>query len=262
MASFGQVLSGAEVLEDGLALDVPESWHQGRTAYGGFSAALTLAVAQQAGGEGLPPLRSAQMAMMAPVNGGVEVRARIERAGRNAIWISSAIHGEKGLAFSASFVFMGAVESALHINERPVPEGLVPADEAHPVAYTRHTPAFLASHFETRHALPPSAERRPEMCRWVRLAERDGIDPMVELLLVGDALPPGVMPLMHAAVPVSTMHWQVNLLTPAPRTRDGWWLMRSIGDYAEKGCSSEREATWNASGEPVMAGMQSIALFG
>jgi hypothetical protein len=262
MTGFVALLAGAETLADGLALDVPEAWLQGRTAYGGFSSALALAAAQKVGGAGLPPLRSAQLAMMAPVNGRAEVHARIERAGRNATWIAAEIRGEKGLAFTASFVFMGTVESTLHLNERPVPEGYVPVDDAAAVTYTRHTPAFLANNFEARHALPSAEDRRPDMCRWVRLTDGSGLDPMVALLLLGDALPPGVMPLLTAVVPVSTMHWQVNLLSPAPVTRDGWWLLRSVGDYAEKGCSSQRMAIWNAGGEPVMAGMQSVALFG
>lgn len=262
MHDFAQLLRSAEALDDGLALDVPESWHQGRTAYGGFSSALSLAVAQSVGGEGLPPLRSAQLAMLAPVNGRVQVHAKIERAGRNATWISARIVGEKGLAFTASFVFMSAVDSALHINERPVPDGLVRASDGRPVKYSAHTPAFLSNNFECRQAVPPADVKRAELCRWVRLLEAADLDPMVELLLVGDALPPGVMPMLHAAVPVSTMHWQVNLLTPAPATSEGWWLLRSVGDYVEKGCSSQRMAIWNSAGEPVMAGMQSVALFG
>jgi hypothetical protein len=85
---------------------------------------------------------------------------------------------------------------------------------------------------------------------------------MVELLLCADALPPGVMSLLTPRTPVSTMQWQVNLLTPTPTTREGWWLLRSTGDYAEKGCSSQRMAIWNADGAPMLAGMQSVALFG
>jgi hypothetical protein len=85
---------------------------------------------------------------------------------------------------------------------------------------------------------------------------------MIELLLCADALPPGVMSLLTPATPVSTMQWQVNLLTPAPATREGWWLLRSTGDYAEKGCSSQGMAIWNTDGEPVLAGMQSVAIFG
>ena len=84
---------------------------------------------------------------------------------------------------------------------------------------------------------------------------------MVALILLGDALPPGVMPLTGPA-PISSMTWLINLLTPAPATRDGWWLLRVGGDYAENGCSSEVLEIWNADGEPIATGMQAVALFG
>ncbi|MDE2403713.1 MAG: thioesterase family protein [Sphingomonadales bacterium] len=259
--TFADLLASAEARETGFALAVPQSWHQGRTAYGGFSAALCLAAATRAG-DGLPPLRSASFSMIAPVNGTVEVRAAIVRKGRNATWAEARITSGGNLVFTASLVFMGPVASSLHRNDRPVPATLVALEQARPVTYTSFTPAFLQNHFASRHALPPSPEPQPELCRWVRLNERAGLDAMLELVLLGDALPPGVLPLMNPGVPVSTMHWQVNLLTPAPQTRDGWYLLRSVGDYAEEGRSSQRMAIWNADGAPIMAGLQSVALFG
>ncbi len=70
------------------------------------------------------------------------------------------------------------------------------------------------------------------------------------------------MPLMGTWVPVSSMTWLINLLTPTPHSRDGWWLLRAAGTYAENGCSSQDMAIWNADGHAIAAGMQSIALFG
>lgn len=239
---------------------VPEDWHQGRTAYGGFSTALALVAATEAGG-GLPPLRSAQVSMIAPVYGEVEARARVVRRGRNAVWIAAEILRAGEAAFTASFVFMGPVESALHLDDRPVPDGLIAVDDARAFVNERG-PAFLRHHFDVRFAMPKGEGKRPEMCWWVKARESAGLDPMVELLLCADALPPGVMALLAPATPVSTMQWQVNLLTPAPVTRDGWWLLRSTGDYAEAGCSSQRMAIWNADGQAMMAGMQSVAVFG
>jgi acyl-CoA thioesterase len=78
---------------------------------------------------------------------------------------------------------------------------------------------------------------------------------------VADALPPGVLPLMQRGARVSSMTWQVNLLTAHPETREGWWLLRSEGDYTAHGCSSQRMGLWNADGVPVATGMQSIAIF-
>lgn len=260
--SFAALIAGAGQGDDYLALTVPETWHQGRTAYGGFSAALALAAALRAGGEGLAPLRSAQFAMMAPVAGAVEARAEVVRRGRNATWIDVRLTSGGAVAFSASLVFMGPVDSALHLHDRPAPDHFVPLDEARPIRFNPHSPAFLVNHLESRHGLPPAEAPRAEICRWVRPTDWQALDTMVALLLTADALPPGVMPLLGPGVPVSTMHWQVNLLTPAPVTDEGWWLLRSVGDYAEKGCSSQRMGLWNANGEAVLSGMQSIALFG
>lgn len=259
--SFAALVAAADPVYGGLALSVPETWHQGRTAYGGFSSALALSAAMRLADD-LPPLRSAQLSMIAPLAGRVEARARIVRRGRNATWVAAEISGEAGVGFIASFVFMGPVASTLHLNEHVLPEGLIAVDAAENFAFRQHSPAFLRNHFEVRFALPRGEDKQPQMCWWVRLAERAGLDPMVELMLCADGLPPGVMPLLSPGVPVSTMHWQVNLLTPAPATDDGWWLLRSRGDYAENGCSSQRMDLWNARGEAILAGMQSIALFG
>ncbi|MCB2078783.1 MAG: thioesterase family protein [Novosphingobium sp.] len=257
---FADLLANATGLKDGFRLSVPETWYQGRTAYGGFSTALALSAAMRADGE-LPPLRSAQVSMIAPVNGDVEARARVVRRGRNATWVFAEIAGESGVGFTASFVFMGPVESSVHLNDRPAPNGLIPPEEASALSRVRGA-VFLRNHFDVRFALPRSAEKRPEMCWWLRLRDATGLDPMVGLILCADGLPPGVMPLLSPTVPVSTMHWQVNLLTVTPATRDGWWLLRSTGDYAEQGCSSQRMAIWNSDGQPMLAGLQSVALFG
>jgi acyl-CoA thioesterase len=257
---FAELLAAAEPLDDGFRLAIPESWHQGRTAYGGLSSALALSAAKQVGNE-MPPLRSAQVSMIAPVAGLVEVRARVLRRGRNATWVAAEIRGETGVGFAATFAFMGPVESAAHINDLSPPADCIALELAQALPSGRGV-TFLQHHFDVRFALPRRESARPEMCWWVRLREREGLDPMAEALLIGDVLPPGVMSFLPRTTPVSTMQWHVNLLTPAPATRDGWWLLRSAGDYAEQGYSSQRMNVWNADGAPVLAGMQSVALFG
>lgn len=244
-----------------LSVDIPLDWHQGRTAYGGFSAALAHAAALRLG-EDLPPLRSAQFAMIAPLNGEVEARARLVRRGRNACWIGAEILRDGDVGLSASFVFMAPVPSVLDLDRQTPPDALIPPDEAPLFAFREQTPVCLRRNFEVRFALPRRSQRPGELCWWVRLNEREALDPVTELLLIADALPPGVMPLLPPATPISTMHWQCNLLDPAPVTTDGWWVLRSSADYAAGGRSSQRMNLWNANGGAVMAGVQSIAVFG
>ncbi len=260
--SFPELLANAEPVEGGFRVAIPPEWHQGRTAYGGLNAALALEAAMRVGGEGLPPLRSVQNAMMAPLYGEVEVRAQVHRRGKNATWISAEVEGEKGIGLISNMVFMGPVENSLQIDRLPPPANLIPVEEAKEQVFGKHTPVFLKNNFEVRFATPRVKERQPEFFWWVRACERDAIDPMVELLLCADAAPPGVLPLLSPTTPVSTMHWQVNLLTPRPQTRDGWWLLLGAGDFADRGCTTQREAIWNADGQAMLAGIQSIALFG
>ncbi len=260
--SFATLIAGAELLEGGFSVTVPETWHQGRTAYGGFSAAVALTAALRVGGEELPPLRSAVISFVGPVYGAVEARARVLRKGKNATWIAAELTRGGEVVSTATFVFMGPVQSGLHLNDCPPPAGLIAPEVAKVYQPHAFIPLFLGANFEVRFALPRSDDKRPVLCRWVRLKDRSGIDPMTEVMLIGDALPPGVLPMMAPSTPVSSMTWQVNLLTPAPKTRDGWFLLRSTGDYAEQGCSSQTMGIWNADGAPIASGMQSVALFG
>ncbi len=257
--SLPATLAAARPIDGGFAATVPEDWKQGRTAYGGFSAALALVAAQRAGGD-MPPLRSATVNFVGPLSGEVEVRARVLRQGRNATWIDAEVANEAGIGLTATFVFMGPVEaSTLHLHNVPMPAGIVPLDQAVPLP-ERAGPSF-APNFDRRFALPQSDERRPEICWWERVKDTAGLDPITALILLADALPPGVMPLTGPA-PISSMTWLINLLTPLPETDDGWFLLRALGNYAEKGCSSQDMAIWNTRGEAVAVGMQSIAVFG
>lgn len=237
---------------------IPAEWMQGRTSYGGLSSALAVETARRLH-PALPPLRSAAVSFIGPLAGEVTVTARELRKGRNATWIATEVSTEAGVGLTASFVFMGPVESALHLNEAPPPAGWLAPEDALPLP-PRTGPGFIGN-FEVRFGLPRSDAPLPELCWWVRLRDRTGLDPMVEVMAIADALPPGVMPLLRAG-PVSSMTWLVNLLTPLPTTRDGWWLVRSAGNYAENGCSSQDMGVWNAAGQPIAMGMQSIALFG
>lgn len=84
---------------------------------------------------------------------------------------------------------------------------------------------------------------------------------MAELICIGDALPPSAMGLMREKGMVSSMNWQLNILTDTPATKDGWWFLDSQTHHAAHGASSQYMTVWNSAGDPVMTGMQSVAIF-
>ena len=259
--SFAEVLRAAQPQADGFRVAVPDDWGQGRTAYGGFSTALAYQAAVQAGGKGLPPLRSVVVSFVGPLYGDLTVTARVLRRGRNATWIAAEVLRGDEVGLTASFVFMGPVASSLSYSDIPVPAGVIAPELLEDVPLDDYLPVFR-QHYDFREAIPPEQRRANELCNWVRLREPEGFDAMAQMLLIADALQPGMMALIPATAPVSSMTWQVNLLTAAPATRDGWWLLRSSGDHAEAGSSSQAMHVWNSAGEPVSSGMQAIAVFG
>lgn len=262
--AFTALMAAAEPRPDGFAVDIPDSWLQGRTAYGGLSSALAFEAARQLGARvsegGLAPLRSASVNFVGPLAGPVEVRANVLRVGRNAAWIGAEIrrNGEVGLV--ATFVFMRPVESVVDYSGAAAPGWAIPLDEAVVVPRRRDAPQFSHA-FDRRFGLARSETLEPDVCWWVRLRDRAGIDPMTELVLLADCLPPGIGMLFDRRIPISSMVWQMNLLTPAPATRDGWWLLRSTAEQARQGCSSQLMGLWASDLAPTVTGMQSVALF-
>ena len=256
MTSLPETLAALERTEDGWRGAIPDSWLQGRTAYGGFSAALALHAAQQSD-EALPPLRSAQVAFIGPLSGPVTIRATRLRRGRNAAFIQADVESEAGLGLRATFVFMGPVESKVELKQGTPPAFEKPVSDT--LLFTGKAPYFTQNFdfLDRRDATVGPAE----WLRWVRLKERDGLDPMVELIAVADCLPPAALKLVGGPAPVSSMTWLLNVLGPQPRTDDGWWLLRANADYASAGSSSQLMGIWNSDGEAVAEQMQSVAIF-
>lgn len=252
-----QILAAFAPVDQGYTVEIPSTWMQGRTAYGGLSAALGLYAAQQSE-EDLPPLRSAQISFIGPLAGEVTITTKLLRRGRTAAFIQADIHSEKGLGLRAIYVFMKALESEVDYAHHDAPNiGPPPPEED-----LRSGPSeFFTHHFQYSESRNPDEEGKPRFTRWLRLAERDGIDPMVELMVMGDSLPPAAVALQSRGAPVSSINWFANILEPVPVTKDGWWLARSESDLARHGNSSQQMGLWSTDGTAVLAGMQSVALF-
>ncbi|AKM06168.1 acyl-CoA thioesterase [Pelagerythrobacter marensis] len=241
-------------------LSQADAWMQGRTLYGGALGLVAYTAAIRAFPD-LPPLRAAQIGFIAPIGGEIELRREIVRQGRNVAQVRSEIWVGGQCALTAMWLFGTAREpNAVHPSARPEdwpggPEG------AEPVMVDAG-PAFIRNNFELRRAQEERGPGAPVVRRWARLTERDVLDPISELILMGDVLPPGAMRAMQRQGPVSSINWSFNLLGTAPATRDGWWLSENASQHADEGYSSERLRLWNADGQQVLDAMQAAAIFG
>jgi acyl-CoA thioesterase len=236
---------------------IPTTWHQGRTAYGGLSSALAYHAAKLTAPD-LPPLLSAQIAFSGPLAGEVEIRTAMLRRGRNSAFIKSEIAIGDEIGLSCTFVFMARRESHIDFEGMTRPEfPPIPADDA-----TRSgPPEFFTHNMDYPEKRLVLGQNKSRLANWHRLKERAGLDPVADLICMGDALPPSTMGLMQKEGMISSINWQFNLLTDEPSTENGWWFLESETHHAVLGSSSQYMTVWNSRGEPMMAGMQSVALF-
>jgi acyl-CoA thioesterase len=254
VTTLAQAIAALEPSDIGWRGTVPANWLQGRTAYGGFSAALALHVAK-ASVPDLPPLRSALVAFVGPLAGTITVSAQLLRRGRNAAFVQADVTGESGLGLRATFVFMAALASTLDHATGGAPDVARP----HPGDRTYRGLPEVA--FSQNFELLDREAGPAEWLRWVRLADRDGLDPEVELIALADCLPPAALKLVGGFAPISSMTWQMNLLGQVAPGADGWYLLRADTAYARAGTSSQAMAIWAGDGTPLAEQMQSVAVF-
>jgi len=244
------------------SITVPADWLQGRTVYGGLSAALCLEACQLALSSP-PPLRAAQFAFVGPATGRLEFACTTLRRGKSTVFAGVDLNTDSGLATRATFCFGLARASVLSYANLAAPTVAAPERCAPFIGADPATLAFV-QHFDWRLAggsrpMTPGAD--PDMLLWVRLREDDLPPSAVSLLALADAPPPAALVCFPAPAPISTMTWSVEVLDECVTTDDGWWLIRTAAQTIRAGYSSQAMTIWNARGLPVLAARQSVAIF-
>jgi len=259
MPTLGDIVAGLESDDGVYRTDTPEGWTQGRTLYGGLTAALAIASAKRAFPD-LPPLRSAQIAFVGPASGALTFRPQLLRQGRSATIVAVVCEGENGIAARAMFTFAAARESLVRHDHAPAPAVARPED-CPPFFDGPFRPGF-SPNFDYRLAAgarPLSGAAEPEFTVWVRLNDEAGVDPEVALLAIADAPPPAAFVAFPQAGPVSTMTWTLDV--DQPLSGGGWRLIRSASEQAGGGYSLQDMAVWDDTGRRIAAGRQMVALF-
>ena len=124
--SLGDMLAAVRVDGGAAHYTITDDWLQGRTTYGGLSAALCLAATLAQHGD-LPPLRSAQIAFIGPAAGEVHIRSRILRRGKSVAFVEADLCQGEALATRALFAFGAPRESVMSLSHFPMPDVPPPA---------------------------------------------------------------------------------------------------------------------------------------
>jgi acyl-CoA thioesterase len=244
--------------DDGYTAQPPADRRQGRTLYGGLTAALCAVAGRRAAGPSAP-LRSLQLAFIAPAAGRLRTVPTLLRRGRSAAFVGVEVSAEDDICARATLVYGVARDSDSGHDHAPAPQVLSPAQCA-PLPIGADAPTFMG-HFEVRHAgggLPFSGAR-PEFVMWARHRDSSGVDPTIALVAIADVLPPAAAVASPTSRPVSSVTWSLDLVQPTPPTE--WYLLRSASQYSADGYSLQTMGCWDESGRCLALGAQLVAVF-
>ena len=201
MAALRAALDGLGQDGEDFHIDAPEGWTQGRTLYGGMTAALCAEAARRRFPE-LAPLRSAQFAFTGPAAGRLRFQPSLIRQGRSSAFVAVDGWAEAGHAVRALLAYGADRESGVRHDSAAAPG----------VAAPEHCPPFFEAprggffqNFEMRlaeGARPVTPGADPAFTVWVRHLDDAGVDPAVSLLALADSLPPAAMVAFPAPAPL------------------------------------------------------------
>jgi acyl-CoA thioesterase len=261
MPNLAGALDSLTAQDDGLyGCQAPEGWTQGRTLYGGMTAALAAKAATMMAPE-LPPLRSALFSFIGPAAGALTFRPEILRQGRSATVVNIDALADGALIARGVLTYGAARQSSIHHALAPA-TNLPPPDACDP--FTPQAQAMSGFHekFERRLAtgsrlFTGAAEAEFEV--WVRYVEVADVDPTLALLALADSLPPAAMAAFTAPAPISTMTWMIDLIHPLPT--DGWRLLRARSEACADGYSQQAMDVLAEDGTRIAVGRQTVAVF-
>ena len=258
MTSFAQVLAQ---FDPDAPFVAPSNWAQGRTIFGGLSAALSLQAVLHQQPLGFPPFKSAQVSFIGPVNQGQTFDVGVLRQGRSVTSVSVDCLSGDDLALRTTLLFARPRESRIIHDAwgRPLVDG--PSRYATLPLDNRVAPA-CAYNFEMRPAggsLPVSGADNPELLMWVRHLDAQGVDPAGALIALADSLPPAAMTCFTEPAAISSASWMIDL--PQPATAGEWFLINSFSLQALEGYSLQDMEIWDESGRRVLWARQTVAIF-
>lgn len=243
---------------------VPDSWAQGRSLFGGLQGALMLRAMRHALGSDTP-LRTLQVTFMAPVAAGeVRVSAQVLRAGKSATHVEARIYERETLGAIAIGVFGVARESAV-VQELACPSADKTSEKSFEQPFIPGlTPAFL-QHTQVRWAhggLPYSGTRSPSVQLYLRFRDEPVVDEGV-ILGLADIIPPIGLSYLKKPAAGSSMTWTLDFLRHDwPREGGDYWRVDAELLSGREGYSSQTITLFAPDGKAVALSRQAMVVFG
>ncbi len=240
-----------------------EKWSQGRSAFGGLSAAFAVT----AMGRIVPadiPIRSLMVSFIAPIPPGeVSVKTQIQRQGKNVLQISADVFSEGKLCLQAMGVY-GRSRAALEVTASAEFNPL-PRDKGIPFsAHTKRVPSFI-QYFDGCWAgggLPFTGNAEPELNLWAKHQVDMDEFRAEAIIAIADVPPPVVLSYFdRGPVQASSLTWSLEfLIAPSDLPMD-WFYLHFDMEAAADGYTQQSGKIFTEDGKLCALSRQCMVYF-
>ncbi|NQV69177.1 MAG: thioesterase family protein [Pseudohongiella sp.] len=241
-----------------------ENWTQGRSAFGGISAAFAVTGMRKLL-DSTPPLRSLMVSFIAPLPAGqVRVDSKIQRQGKNVTQCSAEVIADSVVCLQAMAVFGNpreAFRAPSLIKADPIPrEKGIPFS-----THENSLPRFL-QYFEgcwVGGGIPFSGDYKPYLKMWVRHKSKLTDFPTEKIVTLADIPPPVVLSHFEKPpVPASSLSWSLEFVVPPESIDCEWFYLEFEVEAAADGYTQQSGKIFDESGRLCALTRQCMAYFG
>lgn len=255
-----------ELLKTRDDITVGADWFQGRSLFGGVTAALMLAKLQHILDKPRR-LRSLTVNFVGPVNAAeaVHLHARVLRVGKSVL--QGEVHLTQGGDVLAVLLasFGEARESkAVQTVSTPAPQWQPPQDLPTQRDLGGLELAFL-HYLDLRWAEGAQAfggAKRASFGAYTRFQNQSGAFTLAHLIALADGFPPAPSVLLDQIAPMSSLTWTLELLhEPQGISLDDFWQYEVHTDYAAEGYGHTEARMWDKNGVLTVISRQTVTVF-
>lgn len=241
-----------------------ENWAQGRSAFGGISAAFAVTGMRKLL-DSEQPLRSLMVSFMAPLPPGeLSVDAKIQRQGKNVTQCSAQVITDGTSCLQAMAVFgnpRDAYRAPTLITASPAPREEGITFDSHSDKLPRFLKYFDGCWLDG--GMPFSGEFKPFLKMWVRHKSELSAFPVEKIVTIADIPPPVILShFKQPSVPSSSLSWSLEFVVPPENIRGEWFYLEFNTEAAADGYTQQSGKIFDETGRLCALSRQCMAYFG